>query len=83
MAHCTDTYTGFLLLLEKLHEGIHTGHYVTYSYSTRGRVEGERWTHCKDPVPSLEDGLVLIGGVVLSHQVGTLILEGVGNCVCV
>ena len=46
-------------------------------------MEGERWTHCKDPVPSLEDGLVLIGRVVLSHQVGTLILEGVDNCVCV
>ena len=39
---------------------------------------GER-THCKDPVPGLEDGLVLVGRVVLSHQVDTLVLEGVGN----
>ena len=37
------------------------------------------WTHCKDPVPGLEDGLVLVGRVVLSHQVDTLVLEGVGN----
>ena len=36
-------------------------------------------THHEDSVSCPKDSL-LIGRVVLCHQVGTLILEGVGNC---